>query len=275
MGSASTAKPDDEEPRTLVGALRALISRVIVRARIRPPLSVRFFRPKALKTNSIIAEVRKHGVLGAMRRTLPTLMVNVLAGMSLFKAYETSHRRWGRKDARSDAAACGAAAGMTHAAITCPLAALCAGRWRAPFAALRVYVARDVPGFAAFFGSWHVLHQQLGVNSTGSHDGVRKERTLLAGLRELGANVVAGGLAGGLYQLWASPFDQAQTHTHPSLRALQIEIRRVGWRESFGMARGSARGAVLASSLSFLTAELAFEDGLVKVLIAELRKELN
>jgi hypothetical protein len=68
MGDERRTEPD--EPRTLVGAVRALLLRLVPRP---PPGGVRFFRPKAIRNEtSVVAEVRTHGAGVAFRRLLPT-----------------------------------------------------------------------------------------------------------------------------------------------------------------------------------------------------------
>lgn len=259
MSSESSADaPAKAEPETAVGAIRAVLLGFV--SRMRPPTSATFFRPKAIKSNSVVAELHTYGFLGAARRVMPTLMANVAAGSGLFKVYETLHSYLARPHQAADAAACGAAAGLAHAVVACPLAALCAGKWHAPFAALRVYMVRDVFGFSVFFGSWQGLHTRA----------VPQHGPSTTRLRELLANVAAGGAAGGLYHIWSAPFDAGQAHVRPSLGALRTELRRTGWRNTLSRAGGSARGAVLASSMSFFLAELVFEDGLMQALVADM-----
>ena len=244
-----------ETPTSAVGGLRALLLRILPR----PTGRMAFFRPKAIRPHSsLLSAVREHGPIGASRRLAPILLTNVAAGTALFRVYERLHSRFaGRRRVLLDAAACGAAGGLAHALIACPLTAACAGQWHAPFAALRVMLVRDMVGFSAFFASW-VGFQTVATPARGSR------------AQDLCASVAGGGIAGGAYAVWSLPFDLGRARAKPSLRALAIELQRIGAITALRRASGSARGAVFASSMSFLAAELIFEEGLCTALLAEL-----
>ncbi len=252
-GPRGSAAPADE-PLTLVGTVRGMLLRVMPR----PPPGVRFFRPKAIRQRQgVVVEVREHGLPNAMRRIVPTVLSNALAGTLLFRAYESTHRRFARPESALDAAACGAFGGAVHASFACPLAALLAGRRRALWAALPIFLSRDVLGFGAFFATWHSLHARALP--------ARPSRAT-----ELGTAVAAGGVAGAVYHVWSAPFELGKAHARPSLYALSIEIRRYGVRDMLRGAASSARGAVVASSVAFLVAELIFDHELPAALLAEL-----
>ena len=73
-----------------------------------------------------------------------------------------------------------------------------------------------------------------------------------------------------MLEVWSGPFELGRTATEPSLRALGAALRSRGFGSVLRLSTGSLPSVVGVSSLSFVLAELVFEEELSKAISAEI-----